>query len=106
MKKISDNYLQSKDITIKQIVEHLQNKFGEAQVLIKDHWGEDNFAIGLVDKTEKYLVYISTLGMAEDSYYVSLENPSNNKEYPYTPAGDFQMPKEELEKIVQAHFRL
>lgn len=49
-----------KNITIKNIVQHLQNKFGVDNIIVKDYWEADNCAIGLTDKTCELIVYIST----------------------------------------------
>ncbi|MGE5107681.1 MAG: hypothetical protein ACM3H8_09060, partial [Sphingobacteriales bacterium] len=61
----------NKDQTIKNIVDHLQNKFGSSNILIQDYWEEDNFAIGLTDKTKKFLTYISTFGLESNKFYIA-----------------------------------
>ena len=98
--------MDNKHTTIKEIVEHLKSTFGETKILVKDYWDSDSMAIGLTDKTGQYLVYISTSGIDKDNFYVALENPPINDEFPYTDAGNFQVSKEELKKIVQAHLKL
>jgi hypothetical protein len=52
--------MEYKDKRIKEIVKHLQDKFGADNIVVKDHWDGDNCAIGLTNKHDKNLVYIST----------------------------------------------
>jgi len=89
------------------VLNFLQNKYGEVNVVIKDHWKSDKEAIGLTDKTGQYLVYISTISDTDNNYFVALENPSVDKEIPYSPGGDFDnISLIELESIVIRHLRL
>jgi hypothetical protein len=101
-----DSRIQKKDLSIKQLVQYLLQKYRN-QFKIRDHWGGDKFAIGLMDDSEKYLIYISTIGFDKAGYYVSLENPSENDEFPYEPAGEFDnLTLIELENIFKKHLRI
>ena len=94
-----------KDEKIKTVVNHLARRFGEEAFKIQDHWDADLVAIGLVDREEKYLVYISAY--ADDGYFVALENLIPLGDFPYEPAGDFDnMDLEEVEKVFAQHLRL
>ena len=85
----------------------LQDKYGYTNVVVKDHWNDDRNAIGLTEKTGKYLVYISTVNDKEDNYFVSLENPPTDDEMPYSSAGDFDnLNLTELENILIRHLQL
>lgn len=95
----------NKDEKIKWTVEHLAKKFGEDSFNIKDHWDTDLCAIGLTDKDEKHLIYISVID--PDGYYIALENSIAVDDFPYEPAEDFDnVSLEELEKIFAQHLRL
>ncbi len=87
--------------------EFLQNKYGETNIVINDHWEADKEAIGLTDKTGQYLAYISTINDIDNRYFVALENPSVDNEMAYSPAGDFDnINLIELENILTRHFKL
>ena len=89
------------------ILEFLQDKYGETNIIIKDHWDEDKDAIGVTDKTGQYLAYISTVSDKKNNYFLSLENPPFDNELPYSPAGDFDnISLTELENILTRHLRL
>lgn len=60
---------------IVEIVKFLQDKYGDTNIVIEDHWKDDKNAIGLTDKSGRYLVYISTVSDKDDDYYVALESP-------------------------------
>ncbi|MBO9202437.1 MULTISPECIES: DUF434 domain-containing protein [Niastella] len=97
----------NKNKRIIDLVEHLQNKYGATNIVINDHWEGDLEAIGLTDKTGKYLVYISTFNLDYYHYFLSLENPPADNESPYSPAGDYDyITLEELESIVARHLKL
>jgi hypothetical protein len=99
--------LNNKDKTIIEIVDYLQSKFGQTDILIQDYWESDYCAIGLTDRTGQYLVYISTYGTEQDRFNVSLENPPIDLELPYSQGGDIHnLSLEDLEKIVIEHLRL
>jgi hypothetical protein len=52
-------------------------------------------------------MYISTWEIADSHYYIALENPSDNADLPYTPAGEFDHATlEELEEILVSHFKI
>lgn len=99
--------MNNKDKTIIEIVDYLQTKFGQTDILIQDYWEGDFNAIGLTNKTRQYLVYISTYGTKKDKFNVSLENPPIDDDLPYSPSGDLDnLSIENLEKIVIEHLRL
>jgi hypothetical protein len=62
----------NKDKKLISLIKYLINKYGEENFKIKDYWDSDLFAIGLSDKTDKYLIYVAVY---DDHYYASLENP-------------------------------
>lgn len=99
--------MNNKDKTIIEIVDYLQTKFGQTDILIQNYWEGDFNAIGLTNKTRQYLIYISTYGTEQDKYNVSLENPPIDDDLPYSTSGDLDnLSLEKLEKIVIEHLRL
>jgi hypothetical protein len=48
-------------------------KYGVGNILLKDHWEDDKNAIGLTDKSERYLAYISTIGDNENEFFLELD---------------------------------
>ncbi|THU38123.1 hypothetical protein FAM09_15680 [Niastella caeni] len=97
----------NKSKKIMHVLAFLQNKYGETNIIINDHWEADREAIGLTDKTGQYLAYISTISNIDNNYFVALENPSAYNEMPYSPAGDFDnISLTELEKILIPHLKL
>ena len=104
--KLKDKQL-NKSKRIIYVLEFLQNKYGETNIVINDHWEADKEAIGLTDKTGQYLAYISTISDIDNNYFLALENPSVDNEIPYSPVGDFDnISLTELEKILTRHLRL
>lgn len=99
------NYLKHKEDRIKNLVLYLFKKFGVNSFKIKDHWDGDNIAIGLVDKNEKYLIYISAL-KNNSRFFVALENPPIDSDK-YEPAGEFEnLTLKDLEIKFKKHLRL
>ena len=99
--------MEQKTKQIKQLTEHLLEKYGSENILATDYWDADNTAIGLADKTKKYTVYITNYGRPENVFYVSLENPTTTEDFPYTPGGEFDnLSAEEVEKILIKHLKL
>jgi hypothetical protein len=97
--------MKQKDKTIKAIVRHLQDNLGVDNIVIKDYWDADNFAIGLTNKEDKNLVYISTWQKKNNEYFVELESPAENEEY--KNCGDFDnISVEKVEEIVRTHLSL
>ena len=89
------------------ILEFLQNKYGETNIIINDHWEADKEAIGLTDKTRQYLAYISTYNKKHDTYYLSLENPPVDDKMPFSAAGKFDdISLVDLESVLTKHLRL
>ena len=104
--KLKDKNL-NKSKKIIYVLEFLQNKYGEINIVINDHWETDKEAIGLTDKTGQYLAYISTISDIDNNYFVALENPSVDNEMPYSPAGEFDnISLTELENILTRHLKL
>ena len=96
--------MEQKDIIIKTIVRHLQDKLGVENIIVKDYWDADNFAIGLTDKDNKNVVYISAWNKKDDEYYVSLECPSDNENENYTECGEFDhINADKVVEIVKQH---
>jgi predicted RNA-binding Zn-ribbon protein involved in translation (DUF1610 family) len=103
IKKLKDKNL-NKSKRIINIVEFLQDKYGEINIVIRDHWESDKEAIGLTDKTGQYLAYISTVTDKDNEYFLSLENPPAGNEKPYSPVGDYNnISLTELENILTRH---
>ena len=96
--------MQQKDTAIKTIVRQLQNKLGVDNVVVKDHWDADNFAIGLTDKDSRNVVYISTWEKKDNEYFVSLEYPSDNEDENYRECGEFDhINADKVVEIVKQH---
>ena len=99
--------MQYKDNSIKDIVKHLQVKFGADNIVVKDHWDADNFAIGLTNKDDINLVYISTYKKKSNEYFVELESPAENENDEYKNCGDFDhISVDKVEEIVRTHLSL
>lgn len=99
--------MQFKDKRIKDIVKHLQNKFGLDSIVVKDYWDADNCAIGLTNREGQYIVYISTWKKKDDEYFVSLDSPSEDEAEEYIESGDFDNVRiEKVEEIVRTHLSL
>ena len=47
--------------SIEVLIDYLFQKYGKDKLLIRDYWDSDEYAIGIVDQSEKYLIYISTI---------------------------------------------
>ena len=100
-----DSKIIDKDLQIRRIVDYLLNKYNE-KILIKDFWDADLCAIGLSDKTEKYLIYFSTYGLPIDRFNVVLENIQDNKENSLI-VGEFNdITLDKLEKTLVDHLRI
>jgi hypothetical protein len=99
--------LEQKTKQIKQLTEHLLEKYGSENILVTEYWDADNTAIGLADKTKKYTVYITDNGRIDNVFFVSLENPPTTDDFPYTPGGDFDnLSAEEVEEILIKHLKI
>jgi hypothetical protein len=108
---VSDYILKRKQLNknerILHIVDFFQNKYGATNILISDHWKSDKEAIGLTDRSGKFLAYISTISNKNNNYYLALENPSVDNKLPYSPAGEFDnLSLAELENILVIHLKL
>jgi len=96
-----------RDASIIRVLERLHARLGPGAFEIVDHWEGDRVAIGVAKPDcHSLLAYISTLGMAEDSYWVSLEFPPEpESELPYTQGNEREVTSfEELVEIIQRHF--
>jgi hypothetical protein len=103
--KSMDLVMNEKSKRITEMVKYLQTKYGDCNILLKDHWEADKNAIGLTDKTEQYLAYISTAG--DDEFYLELENPPVDDNFPYSSAGDFDnINLLKLEELIAKHLKL
>lgn len=103
------NHLElTKDDQIKMTIKHLADKYGDDKFRIKDYWEADLLSIGLVDTSEKYLLYFSVYKSNPREFYVSLENLNKeDNDFPYEPAGDFdQVSLERLEYLFLKHLRI
>jgi hypothetical protein len=102
-----DLMMNEKSKRISDIVKYLQTKYGVSNILLKDHWEADENAVGLTDKSEQYLAYISTVGVNENEFYLELENPPVDDNFPYSPAGDFDnINLLKLEELLAKHLKL
>lgn len=96
-----------KSQSITELIVLLQARYGEANIVINDHWESDVDAIGLSDMTSQFLAYVSTISGENDSYYLALENPLVDDALPYSPAGEFdKLTFNELGPIVAAHLQI
>ena len=94
----------NKDDKIISLIKYLSDKYGKNSFQIKDYWDTDLSAIGLCDKTGKYLIYIAVYN---EHYFVSLEDPPINNDFPYVSAGDYDnVNLSKLEELVTKHLRI
>lgn len=99
--------MEQKTQQIRQLADHLLEKYGPDNIIIVDYWDADNSAIGLADRTKKYTVYITDNGRTDHLFFVSLENPATTNDFPYTPGGDFDnISAEEVEEILIKHLKI
>jgi len=97
----------NKSNTILDLISYLQNEFGEDAIVIADHWTDDPMAVGITNKTQKELAYLSIYSENENSYYLALENPPTNDDFPYTPAGEFDnLTLREVEEKIAEHLKI
>lgn len=97
--------LLDKDKQIQRIVDYFLDKYKE-RILVKDFWDADLCAIGLCDKIEKHLIYISTFGLPVDRFNVVLENLTDINENPVI-VGEFKdISFERLENILINHLMI
>lgn len=60
-----------KDDTIKQLLIHLEQTFGQGKLVVTDFWDSDLCAIGLSDSKKERLVYISSWKKKQGEFFVS-----------------------------------
>ena len=95
----------SKNDIIANTVSQLQNKYGKDSILIQDHWKDTNNAIGIVDREQKRLAYISAY--EQDLFYLVLEQLTPDDEFPYKEVGEFDnINFKGLEEKIVHHFNL
>lgn len=102
--------LRNKDKRIEELVTYLFNQNGKDKFQIRDYWESDNCAIGLIDLTGKYLIYVSAIGkgLESDEYYVALENVNKiESDFPYESSGEFnKLNLEEVNNKLKEHLRI
>jgi hypothetical protein len=64
----------TKDPAILQIISYLQQKFGKGSFSIADYWDADLCAVGLVDNSGRYLLYLNTYGKPKGTFHAELED--------------------------------
>ena len=96
-----------KDESITQMLTELRVELGDGAFDVVDHWDTDSFATGVArPDNHGVLVYVSTLALRKNKYWVSLELPPKpGDDHPYEPAGEREATGiQELASIVRAHF--
>ncbi len=90
------------------MIDYLFHRYEKDNIKIRDYWDSDECAIGITDESEKYLIYISTIGLEESGYFVALENSAeSNHSLPYIAAGEFNnLGLAELEELFVNHLRI
>ena len=99
----------SKDETIRSAVLQLRARLGANAFDVRDHWTDDQCAIGLSARNEPgRLIYISTFGRPPGRFDVAFELPPvEGSEHPYTPAGEqTDVDMERLVSLVATHLRV
>ncbi|MBN1500581.1 MAG: hypothetical protein JW982_10510 [Spirochaetes bacterium] len=95
---------QKKNKKIKSLLYYLNDKYGENSFKISGFWDTDEDAIGLSDVNDLYVVYIANYG---DKYFVSLEDPPKDNDFPYVPIGDYDnVDIDAVDNLVRTHLRL
>jgi hypothetical protein len=103
---LNEKPMQYKDKSIKDITAYLQSKYGD-NIIIKDHWDADNFAIGLTNKKGDSLVYISTWKKKVGEHFISLESPTEKIDAEYKESGDFDnIGIDKVDEVVSLHLNL
>jgi hypothetical protein len=99
--------LESKTRQIKQLTDHLLKKYGADNIIVIDYWEADKTAIGLADKTKKYIAYISDKGRADKKFFIALENPPITDSLPYSTDSEFEnLSSEEVEEVIIKHLKI
>lgn len=100
-----------KDESILRLLDRLRTSLGAAAFDVVDYWEADSCAVGIARPDKRgVLIYVSTFGEPEDSYFVSFELPPRNGDeqwanHPYTPSGEQQVRSfDELVQVIQRHF--
>lgn len=97
--------LQHKDKRLKEIVFQLMNKF-DTQIKVMDFWESDLSAIGICDKSERQLVYISIFGLSHGKCNIVLEQLNENRECQDTIGMFNNISLPELEQIMIDHLKI
>ena len=99
------NSLKNKDRQIIRIVDYLLHKYNK-KIIIKDFWDADLCSVGVCDKDERFLIYISTFELPINRFNIVLENLLDNEDNPVN-AGEFNdITIDELEKKVIEHLKI
>ena len=100
-----------KDKSIIRLLDQLRTRLGRDAFDVVDHWESDLSAVGVArPDNHGVLVYLSTFGEPEDSYFASLELPHRLGDepwanHPYTPAGEQRVRGfDALVRLIQGHF--
>ena len=97
--------MENKSAGINALLMCLREDLGRENFDIKDHWEEDQYAIGVTAKNNPGVLAYISIDMNSPSYYVVLELPSSTKEY--EPAGEFNKLKYgQLLSVVKKHIGL
>jgi len=93
-----------KDKTILQILSHLEKRFGKDSFHIEDYWDADLCAIGLIDLTGRYLLYISSYGKTKDTFHIKLEEKTKGDSVGRTISNFETLTVKELDDLFIRYF--
>lgn len=94
----------TKDPTIQQILSYLEQKFGKGSFSIANHWDADLCAVGLVDNSGRYLLYLNTYGKPKGTAHAELEDNATT-DNTNKPTQVFEtLGTEELEGVFRQYF--
>ncbi|UOQ71232.1 hypothetical protein [Hymenobacter cellulosilyticus] len=99
--------LDNKSLPIQETIRQLVGIFSDNYFDIVDHWTDDPEAIGIAHPDNHgILVYISTADL-QQGYYVELEAPSYQQEFPYWNKGSYSSSNmNAVAAIVFMHFNM
>lgn len=90
-----------KDNSIIQTLKFLQKQFGLNSFQIEDYWTADMCAIGITDRTGKYLLYLSTNRKKRDIFHIEVEDKMN----PQTTKVVFaDAPHKQMQEVFKNYF--
>ena len=97
----------SKDKNIVDILTFLQNKLGKENIVIIDHWNADRTAIGISNKTNTKLIYVSTNKKKSNEYFIELEITNQKNKEEYIKCGAFDgIDSDQVLSYVIKHFEI